>query len=305
MGTTAVSPSQPPPAAPQKISRRAFMAAAGGAVAAFSVYSGEIERHKLDITHHTLYIPRLPAAFHGFTIAQISDIHYDNFTEPFFVRRAVAHINALKPDLVVLTGDFISKGPNMYTVAELHSHLCARILGAITCPLRYAILGNHDTAIDPAMVTSAIQNVGIPVLADQFVPIERGASRIWLVGLRDAGVSIPNLDVSIPPAAANEPVITLIHEPDYADDIVASPLGAPTELILSGHSHGGQIRLPFFGPLLTPPLGQKYIEGRFVLPRAHRSLQLYVNRGLGTIAVPLRLCCPPEITHLTLSAQPV
>jgi len=305
MSTSAVSPAEPPQA-PSTLSRRAFLAVAGGAVASFSAYAGEVERHNLQVVHRTFYIPRLPDAFHGFTIAQLSDIHYDNFTEPFFVRRAIAHINALAPDLTVLTGDYISKGPNMYTVAGPHIHLCAALLATINTPLRYAILGNHDTTIDAALVTSVLRQNGIHVLANNWVPIERGSSRIWLAGLKDAGVPpFCNVSEVTPPHLPHEPVITLVHEPDFADDILASPLGASTELILSGHSHGGQIRIPFLGPLLTPPLGQKYVQGHFTLPRGPRSVQLYVNRGLGTIAVPMRLCCPPEITHITLSAQPV
>jgi predicted MPP superfamily phosphohydrolase len=287
-------------------SRRKFLTTAGLATAGLTLYSGEIERHHIDIVHRTIHIANLPSAFHGLRIAQLSDIHYDNFTEPFFVSRAIQHINALAPDVVLYTGDYISKGPNMYAVGERHAHLCSEILGQVACKQRFAILGNHDAYIGPRMVTAALQQNGIPVLANEYHPLERGNQRLWLVGLKDASDrALPDMVASLPPAStASEPIITLVHEPDFADDILASPLGARTSLILAGHSHGGQVCLPLIGPLLTPPMGKKYISGLYHFPRNERTLQLYVNRGLGTIGLPLRLYCPPEITLLTLSAEP-
>jgi uncharacterized protein len=294
---------------PGMLTRRGFLAAAGLSTAGLVFYSGEIARHEIEIVHRTVHIANLPAAFHGLRIAQLSDIHYDHFSEPGFVRRAVQHINTLAPDLVLFTGDYVSKAPGMSTLGPQHAHLCAEILKEVACPERYAVLGNHDVSVGAAMVTEALVTNGIPVLADTWHPLERDGQRLWIVGLQDASLPIllPDLQAAMPPALANEPILLMVHEPDYTDKILASPLGAHIDLVLSGHSHGGQICAPLVGPVFLPKLGQKYVSGLFRFPAAGngKTVQLYVNRGLGTVGLPLRLNCPPEITLLTLSAEPV
>jgi hypothetical protein len=292
-----------------KLTRRSFLAAAGLSTAGLVFYSGEIARHEIEIVQRTVYIADLPSAFHGLRIAQLSDIHYDNFSEPGFVRRAVQHINALAPDLVLFTGDYVSKAPGMSTLGPQHAHLCAEILKEVACTERYAVLGNHDVSISAAVVTEALVTNGIPVLADAYHPLERDGQRLWIVGLKDADLLIfpPDLQAATPPALPNEPILLMVHEPDYTDILLTSPLGARTDLVFSGHSHGGQIRVPMLGPVFLPTLGKKYVEGLFRFPATgnEKSVQLYVNRGLGTIGLPLRLNCPPEITLITLSAEPV
>jgi len=284
--------------------RRQFIAVTTVAATGLAFYPGEISRHELEVVPLTVYIPNLPSSFHGMRIAQLSDIHYDNFTEPFFVRRAVRHINALAPDLVLLTGDFVSKGPMMYTLNERHSQFCAEALSHITCPHRYAIMGNHDVAVGVDVVTDALFHHGIPTLWDAHVPLERGKDRIWLVGLKDISVA-PNPDLKLAMPKGPEPVLAMVHEPDYMDTLMESPLGQRANLVLAGHSHGGQVRLPGIGPIFTPPLGKKYVSGLYRFPHAGTTSLLYVNRGLGTVGLPLRLWCPPEITLITLSAEPV
>jgi len=289
------------------ITRRQFMATTTLATAGLVFYAGEISRHELEIVRLTVPIRNLPASFHGMRIAQLSDVHYDNFTEPFFIRRAVRHINALTPDLVLFTGDFISKGPQMdQQLSERHSQLCAEALSHVNCAQRYAIMGNHDVAVGMDVVIDALLHHGIPTLWDAHVPIHRGPDRIWLVGLRDVSSgpeNYPNLAAAMPPAGP-EPILAMVHEPDYMDTLMESPLGRRADLVFAGHSHGGQVCLPGFGPLFSPPLGKKYVSGLFRFPGPEKTAQLYVNRGLGAVGLPLRLWCPPEITLITLSAEP-
>jgi uncharacterized protein len=146
------------------------------------------------------------------------------------------------------------------------------------------------------MVTQTLTAKGTPVLVNQYLPVERNGDRLWLCGVDDPGNSHPNLDLAIP-AKPDGPVILMAHEPDFADDVLAHPRGPLVDFMLAGHSHGGQIRLPFLGPLILPPMGEKYPEGLY----RFKQMQLYVNRGIGTVGLPFRLNCPPEITVITLN----
>ncbi len=283
------------PSQPSRFTRRKFILGAGTTAAALAFYSGEIARHEIDIVRRPVAITNLPTPFHDYRIVQISDIHLDEYTEPFFLERIVHHVNALQPDLVLLTGDFITHGSLTFVAGRHAIRRCAEILTNLTAPLRYACLGNHDVAYDAPAVIEALHATGTPVLVNQFIPLERSGERLWLCGVDDPGQSHPDLNLTIP-AKPDAPVILMAHEPDYADDVVAHPRGRFVDLMLSGHSHGGQIRLPFLGPIVLPPLGEKYPEGFY----RFNQMQLYVNRGIGTVGLPFRLNCPPEITLLTL-----
>jgi predicted MPP superfamily phosphohydrolase len=283
------------PDQPSRFTRRNFLIGAGTIAAGMTLYAGEIARHELDIVNRTIPITNLPAPFHGYRIVQLSDIHLDEFTEPFFLERVVRKVNALAPDLVLLTGDFVTHGSLTFVAGNHAAHRCAEVIATLTAPLRYAILGNHDVTVNAPMVIHALATRGTPVLVNQYIAIEKNGSRLWLCGLEDPGTSHPDLDLTIP-ANPEAPVILMSHEPDYADTVTAHPRGQLVDLMLAGHSHGGQVRLPFLGPLILPPMGEKYPEGFYRFNR----MQLYVNRGIGTVGLPFRLNCPPEITVLTL-----
>lgn len=275
--------------------RRQFILGSGVTAAALAFYSGEIARHEIDLVQQTINITNLPTPFHGFRIAQISDIHLDEYTEPYFLERVVKRINSLQADLVLLTGDFVTHGAFTFIDATHSAHRAAEVLSSLTTPQVYASLGNHDVAVNSSLVINALNAVHIPVLVNANVPIERGNARLWLCGVDDPGTSHPDLNLAIP-AKPDGPVLLMAHEPDYADAVVQHPRGPLVDLMLSGHSHGGQVRLPFIRPLILPPMGQKYVEGYF----RFNQMQLYVNRGIGTVGLPFRLNCPPEITLFTL-----
>jgi hypothetical protein len=284
-----------------KINRRQFAKAALWGAAGLALYAGEVERHFIEISHTDVHLPGLSAAFDGMRIVQLSDIHLDVFTEPFFLRHAIHRINELNPDIVLLTGDFVTSIDPFRRFATATARQCATILRDLACRQRYAILGNHDVNAGAAMVTRNLQDNGIPVLNNASLAIERGNGRFWLAGLDDALEGNPDPDLAIPASIRNvpdEPVVLMCHAPDYADDLLTFPGGQAVSLMLSGHTHGGQVRLPLIGAMELPPLGKKYVEGWFRL----QNLQLHVNRGLGTVGVPFRFDCPPEISVLTLRA---
>jgi predicted MPP superfamily phosphohydrolase len=286
-------------------SRRRFLTAGLCGVAGLALYSGEIERHWVEVSHRDVYLPGLSAAFDGMRIAQISDIHMDEFTEPFFLRHVIDRINQIKPDAIFITGDFVTSTMVMDVgttrFARGAAWQCANILNGLECKARYASLGNHDINVGAKQVSAALVANGITVLRNACLPIERGGGRIWLAGLDDPLEGNPNPDLAIPASIRNkpnEPVVLLCHAPDYADHLLTQPAGQAVDLMLSGHSHGGQIRLPLLGALVLPPLARKYVKGWFQLGR----MQLHVNRGIGTIGMPFRFDCPPEITSITLRA---
>jgi hypothetical protein len=268
-------------------------------VGGVALYSGEIARHWIDVSPRDVFLPGLPEAFDGFRIAQISDIHMDEFTEPFFIRDVVHRVNRLNPDAVVITGDFVTCefAPQKFAIGAAWQ--CAEILDQLTCRERYAVLGNHDVMIGAKEVTEALAAHGIAMLRNSYVPLERPAGRIWLAGLDDPVQGAPLPDVAIPESIRNrprEPILLMCHAPDYADIVRLHPSCSSVALMLCGHAHGGQIRLPWIGAMVLPQMGRKYIEGWFRLGQ----MQLHVNRGIGSVGVPFRLNCPPEISLLTL-----
>jgi predicted MPP superfamily phosphohydrolase len=268
---------------------------AAAAAAGFALYSCEYARHEISIVTRPIALANLPEGFHNYRIVQISDIHFDEFTEPAFLTRVIGHVNALAADLVVLTGDFVSDSPLAVSFAQEAVFRCASLLRAIACPLRYAVMGNHDTFVGIPIVTAALSEAAIPVLYNRSVPIERAGERLWLAGVADPAAGQPNLHLAIP-AHPDGPVLLMAHAPDFADEVIAHPRGHIVDMMFSGHSHGGQVRLPLIGPVILPLGGKKYVEGLFRFDH----LQLYVNRGIGTVGMPFRLNCPPEITLFTL-----
>lgn len=283
---------RPTPYPDRGLTRRSFLKLSAFAAGGLALYAGEVARHELSVEQHAIHLTRLPEAFRGMRLVQISDFHYAEFTEAYFLREMVDRVNRLKPDMVLLTGDFVSDGPLPRPYARRHAVGCAEILSRIECPLRFAIMGNHDTSVGNKYVMGPLEENGIPVLLNQAVPLERNAQRLWLAGLgsADQGQSRPEQAI---PRASGEATIVLAHEPDILPNIAKYKV----DLMLAGHTHGGQVRLPFLPPLSLPPLGKKYVEGLF----HYGSTQLYVNRGVGTVGLPFRLNCPPEITVLTLT----
>jgi len=277
------------------LTRRKFLLGSTAAAAGLALYSGEIARHEISVLSHTIAIDNLPEAFHGLRIAQISDIHLDEFTEPSFLTRVIAHLNALQPGLVLLTGDFISFTPLGRDFAFGAMHRCAEILSQIACPQRFAVMGNHDSFLGAPTIRPILAAVDIPLLVNQYLPIERAGKRLWLCGTHDPVTHVPDLDSTIP-EKPDGPVLLMCHAPDFADSVAAHARGHLVDLMFSGHTHGGQVRIPFAPPMHLPEGGQKYVEGLFRFNR----MQLYVNKGIGTVGLPFRLNCPPEITLFTL-----
>lgn len=252
-----------------------------------------LEPRTIDITHQRIALSKLPREFHGFRLVQLSDIHHSPFLSEEEIFEAARRANELDPDLVVLTGDYVSHSRDFIAG-------CARALGTLRARHGvFAVLGNHDHWTDGPGMAEALTNRGIRVLANENLLIERGSSSIRLIGIDDLTVRRDDLRAALLGTEADETRILLSHNPA----IIREAARAGLDLVLSGHTHGGQINWR----LLT---GREDKKTQRWLRRPSRRLmrgyaklgatQLYVNRGLGTVVLPLRYGCPPEISVIEL-----
>lgn len=280
-----------------RFTRRRFLYAGAAFTAAAAVLGtdGLAESNRPRVVKVDIALNRLPRAFDGFTLAQLSDFHYEEHFSAVPISKSVELVNRLAPDLTVLTGDFVT-----VPVVELRNFLakaaetalpCARILGQLEGP-KFAILGNHDVVGYPEKIIAALENHAIPVLRNRAVSLERDGARIWLAGIDDIMKGYPNLPRTLSGIPPGETTILLAHEPDFADQAARRPL----DLQLSGHSHGGQVWIPGIGAPWLPSLARKYPRGLYQIGQ----LTLYTNIGIGTIRAPIRINCPPEVTLITL-----
>jgi predicted MPP superfamily phosphohydrolase len=274
-----------------------------------ALVTGAVLGFGADIAHDTHHIVvekieitlrRLPSVLHGLRIAQLSDFHYDREFDSYVIRAAVRRTNELHPDIVVLTGDYVTKrwSKRRDPASARNAILCGKLLSELQPRLGiFAVLGNHDHHTDAEFVAQALRRYGFQVLRNQSVPVEQNGARLWFAGLDDVISGNENLATTLHGVPDAEPKILLVHEPDYADLV---PPGA-IDLQLSGHSHGGQIVFPLMGALYLPPLARKYPWGL----RRLGTLTLYTNRGVGTITIPARWNAAPEITLFTLRSGEV
>ncbi|MGD0126295.1 MAG: metallophosphoesterase [Terriglobia bacterium] len=286
------------------LARRRFLERAAVAMSTAPFVAGAYgmfyERLNLEISHQRIKIPRLPRAFEGFRIAQLSDIHIGAFMPADEIRRYVGIANGLKPDLVALTGDFVTWDPSTQSAV-------VDVLAGIKAPFGvYGCLGNHEMwAKVEDSITSLFAAHGIRILRHERALIASGNEFINLLGVDYESRSprmgpdrphavreyLLGVDGLIAPGTAN---ILLSHNPNTFDR--AAEYGI--DLSLAGHTHGGQVTLEFISPDLSPSrLITSYIRGWFEKPGG----QLYVNRGIGTIGVPIRFDAPPEITVFELA----
>ncbi len=277
------------------LNRRSFLQLGAGAFIGFFGISSTYlyvnnEADQLAIERLTLPIRDLKPALEGFTIVQLSDIHLLPFTKPEFVQEAVNMANGLNPDVTILTGDYVWKDVEaMFALSPIIAQLNARH-GV------FSVLGNHDIWTDLDVIKQGLREAGIPLLVNEGVPITRGNATLYLAGLDDGWAGSPDLEAAMAKAPAPATTVLLLHEPDLADEYAND---GRISLQLAGHSHGGQIRLPYIGAVVLPYLGRKYDMGLYQV----QDMWLYTNRGLGVTSEPVRYNCIPEITHITLTSM--
>lgn len=252
------------------------------------LYAKFIEPNWIEINSLQLTLPHLASEFNGYRIVQISDIHRDQWMTTRRLQHIVGLVNQQHPDLVVITGDLVTRN-----LPQFVPSLKPALEQLTPRDRTLAILGNHDHQNDPQAIIKTLKQSGVFDLNNAVYTIQRGNATLYLAGVDDVGMGKAHLDLvlqQLPPQGA---AILLAHEPDFANTSAAT---GRFDLQLSGHTHGGQIRLPILKPLILPPWGEKYYAGKYAIGK----MLLYTNRGLGMTGLHLRLFSRPEMTVFNL-----
>ena len=260
------------------------------AVSAASAYARLIEPYNYLVSETDVFINNLPERFEGFRITQLTDIHHSKILGLNEVRRVVSLAQQTKPDMFVLTGDYS-------TTYRRFIEPCAEALSSLSSPEGvWAVLGNHDHYTDPELTTRALEQHHISVLNNKNTTLRRGPDRLQLSGVDDWSWNANDWIKAFAGLNDERPTILLSHQPSVLELEVVKNVS----LILSGHTHGGQINLPWLGtPARFATKDLKYAQGLF----KHGDIQLYVSSGTGVIGLPVRFGVRPEIAVIRLRRQ--
>jgi uncharacterized protein len=270
-----------------KISRRRFLAGLGAAGAAVGVDAFGWEAIRVIVTRHDVLVPNLPASLDGIRIAQISDVHFP--WNQRAARAALEHVHRERPEIVVLSGDMTERIDAVDQVRDF----AANARGTLAT---VAILGNWEylSGMAGAAARNAYHGTGVELLVNQSKVVKLGSSSLALVGLDDVLLGKPDLPTARQELRPGTVEMWLVHEPVFADTVQPASVARPM-MIMAGHTHGGQIRIPFLPPVRPVGAG-RFLEGWYrdtVAP-------LYVSRGVGTTGIPARFRCAAELPIFTL-----
>lgn len=277
------------------LSRREFLklgktAVIGSAIVTVGGYSyaSALEPTRIEITNVSLTLPRLPTAFNGYRILQLSDIHMDDWMTLDRLQNITSLVNKQAPDTIVITGDFVTNPPR-----DIGEDLSSGLSLLRAKDEIIGVLGNHDHWTDAVAVRSILENSGVTELNNDVISIKRNNAKLYIGGIDDYYENHDRLPKVINKLPQEGCAILLAHEPDFADFSAAA---GNFDLQLSGHSHGGQVILAFIGPIKLPKHAHKYPVGLYQI----KNMLLYTNRGIGMVKPRVRFNCRPEITIFTL-----
>jgi uncharacterized protein len=272
-----------------RISRRKFLLGAAAMAAATAPLRGLASDAEVTPEPHQIVVPDLDPAHDGLRVAQLSDLHVGPLTPVERIRAAVEEANRFRPDLVVLTGDYLTRDRG--GVALMREQL-----GGLEAPT-LATLGNHDRWVDPRGAGAALEQLGYGVLENENTTITLRGAPFTVVGIDDLWTRSADPPLAMKGAAKGSRLY-LAHVPKTAD--LLAIWGKPM-LLLSGHTHGGQVNVPLLMPAIRWMAREPYIDGLYQVEK----VQLYVNRGVGNVGMALRLNAPPEVSLLTLRSGAV
>jgi uncharacterized protein len=270
----------------RRLLKRLGLAALGSSAVCGSTYPF-LEAKWCRLTRQTIALPNLPPPFRGTTVALLADVHHGPFVPLAYIRQVVEMTNAIRPDIVVLAGDYVHRHEN-YIAPGIEE------LGKLRAGLgRFAVRGNHDNRGYQTFSRAALADAKLPDLNNMGIWLTRGSSRLRICGVGDLWTDRQNLGAALGDATERDAVLLLSHNPDFVESIRDARVG----LVLSGHTHGGQVIVPGFGaPIVPSRYGQKYLYGLVQGP----CCPVFVTRGVGTITPPVRLLCRPEVALITL-----
>lgn len=258
-------------------------------------YATEIERKLVTVTWNEIEASTIPKEFNNKRILQFSDVHLGPEFTLKQLENLVEKMNELHPDIVVFTGDLIDKFGS-YNEEREEAKV---ILQKIHAPLgKYAVFGNHDRGGGGSLFYKKyMEEAGFSVLVNEVQKIKsENGKYITISGLDDFLLGKPQIDSTLKNLRQQDFNMLLIHEPDVVDKVARYPV----DFQMSGHSHGGQVQIPFVGPLITTKLAESYVEGMYELEGKSKPLHLYVNRGIGTTRMPVRFWSVPELSVFVL-----
>ena len=262
--------------------------AVGAAAAAAAWWTAWYEPRRLVVRQHALRLPSWPQTLDDLRVGLMSDLHAGlGHTNPARVREAVELLNAQRPDVIFLLGDYLDSthfGRGRADPGEI-----AAELARVDAPLgRFAILGNHDWRAAGAAMAEALRQAGLEVLENE----ARRAGDLWVAGVADMRTRLPDIPKALEDVPADAPVLLLAHDPDLFPHVPAR-----VALTLAGHTHGGQVDVPVLRRLVVPSgHGVRYLGGHV----EEEGRQLFISTGVGTAGLPLRFRRPPEVVILTL-----
>ncbi len=245
------------------------------------------EANSLSLEKINIKIKRLPKKLDGFRLIHLSDIHHSPFTNLEHIIRTVKISNRLKPDMFVLTGDYVSHETE-------YIEPVAKVLGELKSEFgTFACLGNHDHWTNPEMITNSFRAAGITMLINEGLRFEARGASFWLAGVDDHLVGKTDLPASLKGSYADEMKLVLAHNPVIFRQAVKEKV----DLILSGHTHGGQVKIRDEEKRILPR--RKFTNGL----HERKDTQIYITRGIGTVVLPIRYQCPPEISLIELQCE--
>lgn len=271
----------------KKISRRQFLKLGLAGSFLIASYPILIERYMIMVNTYRIGFKNLPQAFHGFRIAHLTDLHYGSLMPDFIIQNVVNRVNRLDIDVIACTGDYVHEDDSteqIDTVWPILSQLKAK--NGV-----YSVLGNHDHWADTDRSLYWLERSGQNI-RHRSQAIEKNGQRIWLAGTGDLWEDDLGIDEALSAVPDDEFKIILTHNPDMADQNYNHTI----DFILAGHTHGGQVRLPFLGAPMVPVNNKSYTSGIF----STKNGTLFISRGIGWAILPIRFNCTPEIAILEL-----
>ncbi len=271
------------------MNRRTFLKFSffGGAAALVGSYPVLIERNLVQVNRYRIPVANLPPSFNGFTIAHLTDLHLGFLVSESFIESVVQKTNKLGTDIIVSTGDLVHQRNTIKEIEKIWP-----LLGKLEARDGvYSVLGNHDHGADTERSLYWLERTGQNIRHIS-KPICRGKERILIGGAGDLWYDQLKIDKAFSGADENDCRILLCHNPDSIDTEYKTPLS----LVVSGHTHGGQVVIPVFGPPILPVRNKKYTSGLIATPKG----PLFISRGIGWTMFPVRFNCYPEIAVLEL-----